>query len=163
MNAELAHIDRHFSAEHVEHRHTEFTAATTRSTWSTPKRDRAARIILGLCALGALIATASTIGAVADAEGATQVAETWRLAGLPVFAGLFVILARAPRRIAGLWELVIANKLALLVAGATFLSGTDGGREFVFVDGALVALLIVAYVLVKGWTASTTPTNEVAR
>ena len=59
------------------------------------------------------------IGSVADASGPLQVAETWRLAGLPVFAGLFVILAVEPRRTAGLWELVIVNKLALVAAGAT--------------------------------------------
>ena len=125
------------------------------STRVRPGRDRAARIILGVCATGALIATAATIGVVADADGATQVAETWRLAGLPVFAGLFVILARMPRRIAGLWELVIANKVALVVAGATYLSGADGATDFVFVDGVLAGLLIAAYVLAKGWTAWT--------
>lgn len=116
-------------------------------------RDRVAAIILGLCAIGALIATVATIQVVADADGATQVAETWRLAGLPVFAGLFVILARTPRRNAGLWELVIANKLVLVVAGATYLSGADGASDFVYVDGVLAALLVTAYVLAQGWTA----------
>jgi putative intracellular protease/amidase len=119
-------------------------------------RDRLARIILGICAAGALMAAASMVASVADGEGPLQVAETWRLAGLPVFAGLFVILAVRPRGTAGLWELVIVNKLALVVAGATYLSGADGASEFVVVDGALVALLIVAYALTQGWTAWTT-------
>ena len=121
-----------------------------------PLRDRVARIILMVCAVGALMATASMAASVADVDGSLQVSETWQLAGLPVFAGLFVILAVGPRRTAGLWELVIANKVALVAAGATYLSGTEGASEFVVVDGALVALLIAAYVLTRGWTAWTT-------
>ena len=66
----------------------------------TAGRDRAAQIILGLCAVGALVATAATVGEVTDTDGAVRVAETWRLGGLPVFAGLFLILAAAPRRMA---------------------------------------------------------------
>ena len=122
----------------------------------SPARDRIARIILAICAAGAVMATASMAASVADADGSLQVAETWQLAGLPVFAGLFVILAVGPRRTAGLWELVIANKLALVAAGATYLSGIDGAFEFVIVDGVLIALLITAYVLTRGWTAWTT-------
>ena len=118
-------------------------------------RDRIARIILGVCAAGALMATISMAVSVADADGPLQPTETWQLAGLPVFAGLFVILAVGPRRTAGLWELVIANKLALVTAGATYLSGEQGASEFVVVDGTLVALLIAAYVLTRGWTAWT--------
>jgi hypothetical protein len=95
------------------------------------------------------------VASVANADGSLRVAETWQLAGLPVFAGLFVVLAVGPRRTAGLWELVIANKLALVAAGATYLSGIDGASDFVVVDGALVTLLIAAYVLTRGWTAWT--------
>jgi hypothetical protein len=109
-------------------------------------------VILGLCAIGALVATAATAAEVVDTTGTLNVAETWRLAGLPVFAGLFVILAAAPRRIAGLWELVIANKIVLVIAGATYLSGVEGGSDFVYVDGILVVMLAVAYWLTKGWT-----------
>lgn len=136
-------------------------ATTTTSASVAALRDRIARIILGICAAGAVMATASMAASVADADGSLRVAETWQLAGLPVFAGLFVILAVEPRRTAGLWELVIANKLALVAAGATYLSGTDGASEFVVVDGVLVALLIAAYVLTRGWTAWTTrPTHH---
>jgi hypothetical protein len=77
--------------------------------------------------------------------------------GFPVFAGLFVILAAAPRRTSGLWELVIANKVALTIAGATFLSDIDGKNDFLYGDGILSALLIAAYVLTRGWTAWNKP------
>jgi putative intracellular protease/amidase len=126
---------------------------TAAQTASTSRRDRGAQVILGLCAVGAIVATAATAREVSDAEGTLQVVETWRLAGLPVFAGLFVILAAGLRRTAGLWELVIANKIALVAAGATYLSGTEGASDFVYVDGVLVTMLILAYVSSRGWTA----------
>ena len=129
------------------------TTAIAIETGTTGRRDRAAQAILGLCALGAGLAIATAAGDVADTEGTARVAETWRLFGLPVFAGLFLILARAPRRVAGVWELVIANKVALVIAGATFLSDIDGGSELVYVDGTLVVLLTAAYALTRGWTA----------
>ena len=121
----------------------------------SPMRDRIGRIILAVCAAGASMATVSMAVSVAAADGALQVAETWQLAGLPVFAGLFVILAVGPRRTPGLWELVIADKVALAAAGATFLSGNEGAGDVVVVDGVLAALLIAAYVLTRGWTAWT--------
>lgn len=120
---------------------------------TTTRRDRVAQTILGLCAAGALVATAVTAADVADADGALRTAETWRLFGLPVFAGLFLILATHLRQMKGVWELVIANKLALAVAGATFVSGADGGSDFVYVDGVLAVLLVAAYTLSQGWTA----------
>lgn len=136
------------------HRH--FTTDTPPAAEvSRSKRDRTGRALLLLGATGAAIATAATAVNVAEADGQLQVVETWRLFGLPVFAGLLLILAAAPRRLAGLWELVIANKACLVVAGATYLSGTDGGAEFVYVDGALVVLLLTAYGLTRGWSAWT--------
>ena len=118
-------------------------------------RDRWAKGILWVCALGAAVAAASAAGDVAESSGAREVAETWKLFGLPVFAGLFVLLARSPRRLAGLWELVIANKAGLTVAGATFLSDSSGGTDYLVIDGALTVLLITAYVLSRGWTTWT--------
>ena len=117
------------------------------------RRDRIARVLLAVAALGAVAATATAAAELSDIEGTARLAETWRLFGFPVFAGLFLILARAPRRVAGLWELVIANKIALVVAGATFLSEVEGSSDFVYVDGVLVGLLAGAYVLTRGWTA----------
>jgi len=119
---------------------------------SASRRDRWAASILAVCAVGAIVATAVSAGELADTSEVTRVAETWRVMALPVFAGLFLILARGLRRTAGLWELVIANKIALVVAGATYLRGVDGAGDFVVVDGALVVMLVVAYVLGRGWT-----------
>ena len=86
--------------------------ATFRIAGTQARRDRIASGLLALCALGALAATATAATELSDIEGTARLAETWRLFGFPVFAGLFLILARAPRRIAGLWELILANKMA---------------------------------------------------
>jgi len=117
------------------------------------RRDRWAAAILVVCAVGAAVATIASLGDVADASGPARLTETWRLVALPVFAGLFVMLARSPRGTAGLWELVIANKIALVIAGATYLSDIDGSADFVVVDGVLVVFLVATYVLSRGWTA----------
>ena len=131
------------------------TAAATEAgvEQASSTRDRIARVLLVLAAVGAGFATVSAAADLSDIEGTARLAETWRMLGFPVFAGLFLILARTPRRIAGLWELVLANKLALVIAGATFLSDVDGSNDFVYGDGALVALIAAAYVLTRGWTA----------
>lgn len=50
---------------------------------------------------------------VLDAEGATKVVETWRMYGPVVFTGLFVLLVLRPRHYPGMWELVIASKVAM--------------------------------------------------
>lgn len=134
------------------------TSTTNTSNPATVSRsDRAAQIILALCAIGAGFAAVTAIGDVADSEGTARLAETWRMFGFPVFAGLFVILAVAPRRTSGLWELVIANKIALTIAGATFLSDIDGKNDFLYGDGILSVFLIAAYVLTRGWTAWNDP------
>lgn len=117
------------------------------------RRDKAARAILAVCAAGATLATVTAAIDFNEIEGSARLAETWRLFGFPVFAGIFLILAAAPRRVAGLWELMIANKLALALAGGTYLSDIEGSQDFVFVDGVLAALLVAGYVLTRGWTA----------
>jgi hypothetical protein len=117
------------------------------------RRDKAARAILAVCAAGATLATVTAAIDFNEIEGSARLAETWRLFGFPVFAGIFLILAAAPRRVAGLWELIIANKLALAIAGGTYLSDVEGSQDFVFVDGVLAALLVTGYVLTRGWTA----------
>lgn len=116
-------------------------------------RDRIGVAILVTCALGALGSAIAAIATVADAGDATRSVETWRLVGYAYFAGIFVLLAFAPRRLFGLWELTIAAKLALPIAGMTFLAGADDARVFVVSDGILALMLIAAYVLMRGWVA----------
>ncbi|SDX79738.1 hypothetical protein SAMN05660209_01278 [Geodermatophilus africanus] len=55
-----------------------------------------------------------------------------------------------------MWELVIANKLALTVTGVALVAG-DGARDassLVVWDGTLSLVLIAAYVTCRAWDAS---------
>src|SRR5215468_7749199 len=82
-------------------------------------RDRLGTVLLSVCAVGAIVSAVSAVATVSDAGSATEAVETWRLVGFAFFAGIFLLLALAPRQLRGLWELTIAAKLALPVAGAT--------------------------------------------
>jgi hypothetical protein len=100
-------------------------------------RDRLGAALLSVCAVGGIVAAISALGTVSDAGSATEAVETWRLVGFAFFAGIFVLLALAPRQLRGLWELTIAAKLALPVAGATFLRGSTDADTFVVFDGSV--------------------------
>jgi hypothetical protein len=106
-----------------------------------------------LAAAGALVSFATGIGRTMDAGPATQAVEVWRTIGFAAFAGLFALLAWRPRGYPGVFEIVIANKVALAVLGLTVLASADGASEFVVFDGILSIALVAAYVLVDGWTA----------
>jgi peptidoglycan/LPS O-acetylase OafA/YrhL len=126
------------------------TPAVTVATW----RDRVAAGLMLLVTLGALIAFVTAISAVATANPATQVVEIWRMYGFIVFAGLFMLLAFWPRRYAGIWELVILNKVALSITGLVLLGrGATDAQTILIFDGSLAVITIVAYVLAKGYTA----------
>jgi hypothetical protein len=116
-------------------------------------RDRAGAALLVVCALGAVAAAVAAVPAVVDAGAATQGVEAWRMIGYLFFAGVFVLLALAPRQLRGLWELTIAAKLALPVAALTVAGGADDADTFLVADGIVSAVLIGAYVLVAGWRA----------
>ena len=116
-------------------------------------RDRLGALLLSLCAAGAIAAAVGAGRTVADADADTEAVETWRLVGFAYFAGIFTLLALAPRQLRGLWELTIVAKLALPLAGATFLRGSTDAATFVIADGIVTVLLVVAYVLMAGWTA----------
>lgn len=113
----------------------------------------AARVLLVIAALGALAAAAGSIQTVREAGPETLVVEVWRLAGYGLFSGLFALLAYRPVHYAGVWELVIVNKLALTVLTLTYAADADGAREVALADGVLTAVLLGAYLLSRGWQA----------
>lgn len=112
-----------------------------------------ARVLLGLAAVGALAAAATTVEMVRDAGPDTRVVEIWRLAGLVVFSGLFALLAYRPLHYAGIWELVILHKLALTFAALTYASDADGAAGVALADGILTGILFAAYGLTRAWRA----------
>jgi hypothetical protein len=112
-----------------------------------------ARLLMGLAAVGALAAAATSIQAVRDAGPETLAVEIWRFAGFVLFSGLFALLAYRPLHYAGVWELVIVNKLVLTIAALTYASDADGAGGVALVDGILTGALLAAYLLSRGWRA----------
>jgi hypothetical protein len=123
-------------------------AGRSRAGWS---RDRLCRCLLVLAAVGAAGAVISDVPTVLAAGRGTAVVETWRLYGFFLFTGLFACLAVRPHGHRGIWELVIANKLALTITGVAFVwhGGITGGADVVIWDGSLTVVLVAAYV--AGW------------
>jgi hypothetical protein len=124
-------------------------AGNRRPTW----RDSIGALLLHVCALGALLAAAASVVDVRDAGPATRGVEVWRSVGYLYFGAVFVLLARAPRRLRWLWEVTIVAKLALPLAALTVVADADDATSFLVFDGLLVLALAAAYLLTAGWTA----------
>jgi hypothetical protein len=128
-------------------------AGWSRAGWS---RDRLCRCLLVLAAVAAAVAAVSDLPTVLAAGRDTAVVETWRLYGFVLFTGLFACLAVRPYGHRGIWELVIANKLALTITGIVFAGhgGVTGAAEVVIWDGSLTVLLVAAYAAGRCWRRS---------
>lgn len=120
------------------------------------RRLLVARVLLALAAVGAVASGLGSIGAVVDASPDTRIVEAWRALGLVFFGGVFTLLALRPHALRGLWEITLANKLLLTVLAAAF--GATGAATDAWAtaaaDGVLTLLLVVAYVLARGWRAT---------
>lgn len=114
-------------------------------------RDPAARVVMALLAVGAVVAFFGGLGAAQDAGDSTKWVESWRAIGFLTFAALFCLLALRPRGVPGVWEIVFVNKAALALT-ALFETHADE-RSAGLIDGVLAVLIAVAYVLARGWTA----------
>jgi len=119
-------------------------------------QDRLGRGLMWLAALGAFSAFASAFAALNSATLETIWVETWRLFGFLVFAGMFVLLAVRPRNSAGVWELAFFHKAAMAVS-ALFLSGAEGAVMAGTIDAVLAAVIAMAYIFTRGWTAWKNP------
>jgi hypothetical protein len=118
------------------------------------RNDQIAKVLLLLCALGAFISFFLNIENVAAVDSATKVVEIWRLYGFLVFTGLFVLLAIYPRRYAGVWELVILHKAAVSITIPLLIKNiTPDIQSIAITDGVLVILVLMAYILTKGYSA----------
>lgn len=118
-------------------------------------RRQFGRALLWLAAVGAAASAATAVGGVADAESAVRVVETWRAYGYVVFTGLFALLALRPNSYRGVWELVIFHKVALTATALVFSRDVaiEGAGAVIAWDGGLSVLLLVAYVLCRGWAS----------
>jgi hypothetical protein len=114
-------------------------------------RDRLALGLMLLSALGALYGFVSSVGTVTGASLATQQVEAWRMIGFLMFSGVFVLLGLWPRRYPYLWELTIANKVALTLVQLILISRATNAMADGVVDAVVSVFLILAYILSRGY------------
>lgn len=112
--------------------------------------DRTGRTLLALCAAATLLAFGDGISKIVNASDAQLMQEFWRTTAYLVFAGLWAILAIAPRKYPGIWELVLVQKIAVSVFALALLDKPEAVRNAT-VDSSLVVATIAAYVLCRGW------------
>jgi hypothetical protein len=117
-------------------------------------RDRIAAFLLVVAATGAIGACIATLLSGDLGNPALQVPLIWQATGYIVFAGLFLLLADAPRAYPGVWELCIFQKGAMAIASLVFIAlGNTGAVTVLWVDGVLFVMLVIAYMLSRGFTA----------
>jgi hypothetical protein len=114
-------------------------------------RDRVALALMLLSALGAFYGFISSIGAVTGASLATQQVEVWRMIGLLMFSGVFVLLGFWPRRYPYLWEFTIANKVALTLVQLILISRASNAVADGSIDAVVSAFIVLAYILSRGY------------
>lgn len=127
----------------------------------TPARDRIARILmitLGVASVGAFANAAMEFGSI---EPDRVNVESWRMFGFLVFAGLFTLLGLFPRRMTGIWELVLFHKASVAIFLTYFVKAdtatgayfADGAVTIIVVDAVLTGITLISYLLAQGWRA----------
>jgi hypothetical protein len=115
-------------------------------------RDWLGRGLMVLATLGALGAFFSGLMVIQSAGPETIWVETWRMFGFLVFTGMFALLAWRPHLSAGIWELAFFHKAAMAIASLV-LSEANGAASAGMIDAVLAAMILLVYLLVRGWTA----------
>lgn len=113
-------------------------------------RDRIGRALLIVASVAALGAALVSVIALDAAPRDRLWVELWRATALPVFAGLFALLAWRPRQSPLVWELVFAHKAAMAALGSA-LPHIPEATDAAVVDLGLCVILISAWILTTGW------------
>ena len=110
-------------------------------------KELVGRVLLWVCAAGAVVSAVSALPVMSAAPGDTLVVETWRAYGYLVFAGFFALLALRPVQHAAVWALLVFHKLAMTVTALAYLArgGIADASTIVIFDGSLTVLLVVAF------------------
>jgi len=117
--------------------------------------DRRYKIGQALLAVAAIATAAVFIGGftiVARAPDDRIWVEIWRTTAYGVFAGLFALLAHAPRSQRAIWALVFGQKLTLVIFGA-LVGDVNEARRATVVDFGLVVILVTSFILCRAWYA----------
>jgi len=128
----------------------------------TNRADLVGRGLAALAALATGVAFVNGVLLTVNASDDRLFIEGWRVSSFSIFAALFALLAVRPRQAAGVWEIVLAGKAALVVFGA-LIGDVPEARLSAIIDFGLVAVVAAAYVLCRGWLAwrpaTTNPTR----
>jgi hypothetical protein len=116
----------------------------------TALADRIGRGLLALCAVATLGAFALGIQILTEVSDERLITEAWRTFAYIVFAGMWTMLAVAPRAQRGLWELLLFQKIAITVFAFVVNDVPDAQMTFV-IDLSVVVATLLAYVLCRGW------------
>ncbi|MFC8191015.1 hypothetical protein ACFUMH_05055 [Cellulomonas sp. NPDC057328] len=137
------------------------TTTATPTVVAPPRRglDRVGRAIMALNAVAALAAFASGLVITAGVTDDRLISETWRTLAYVVFAGIWTLLAVAPRRHPGLWELLLFHKGAVTVYSFAMWDRLADAPETALVDLVVTVSTAVAYVLCRGWRAWRRPAS----
>lgn len=117
------------------------------------RADRIGRAVMALNAVAALAAFVSGLGITAGVTDERLISELWRTLAYIVFAGIWTVLAVAPRRHAGLWELLLLHKGAITIYSFVMWDRLADAPETALVDLGVTVTTLIAYVLCRGWLA----------
>lgn len=122
---------------------------TSTSAGMSSRRRAIGQALTWLAAISALAAAGAAVSGLPAADHTTLVVQTWRMYGLFLCCGLFVLLALRPHVHGAVWALVISNKAALTITTAAYLThgGIAEATKTVGWDGALTAVLVTAYLM----------------
>ncbi|AQZ62550.1 unnamed protein product [[Actinomadura] parvosata subsp. kistnae] len=121
--------------------------------------DRIGRTLMAVDAVATLVALVNGILIMNSVADDRVITEAWRTLAYVVFAGIWAILAVAPRRQWGLWELLLFHKGAITIYCFVMWDKPDAVQT-AFIDLSLVVTTAVAYVLCRGWTSWRTGASE---
>jgi peptidoglycan/LPS O-acetylase OafA/YrhL len=118
-----------------------------------PWADRTGRGLVAFDAVATLVAFADGVMKMGDMPDDRLLTEAWRTFAYLVFAGLWALLAVAPRRQRGLWELVLLHKIVFTVFAFAMIGDVPEAQTTGLIDLGLVVTTGLAYVLCRGWYA----------
>ncbi|MGV9211047.1 hypothetical protein ACTFTM_04195 [Micromonospora sp. RB23] len=141
------------------------TAVTVNRIDTANPSRRADLVGRGLAALASLatgVAFVNGLLLTVNASDDRLFIEGWRVSSFGIFAALFALLAVRPRQSAGVWEIVLVGKAALVAFGA-LIGDVPEARPSAIIDFGLVAVVAAAYGLCRGWLAWRPTTTNSAR
>lgn len=128
------------------------TDVATTATAPTRWQDRTGRILMAITAAATLVPFVEGLTRLGDLPEDQILTEYWRTCAYLVFAGMWALLAVAPRKQRGMWELLLLHKIAVTVQAAFILDVPHAARTLI-ADASVSLTTIAGYVLCRGWYA----------